>query len=152
MSSQADNTPCTLLWNINDQLVDVAKVSILNPLDHMLHNFRMPDNIFRVTVSHVLSYDYSKLPLPVAGTGDEDATHLGGSKGWMIMWQKSLNRAEIAGVTLIQGNTTITPPIQLPSFVLGDQRGCEEGPTVPVADRAAPVDPQDDDMHDENPD
>ena len=132
--------------------MDVAKASILNPLDRMLHHVRMPDNVFRVTVSRLLSNDYSELPLPVPSGGDEDPTKLGGCKGWMIMWPKTLIRAEIAGATPIQGNTTITPPIQLPSFVLGDHRGCEEGPTVPVADHAAPVDPQDDDMQDANPD
>jgi len=35
---------------------------------------------------------------------------------------------------------------------LGDHSGCEEGPTVPVADHAAPVDPLDDEMQDANPD
>ena len=81
MSSQGDDTPCTLLLNIDGQLVDVAKASILNPLDRMLHNVRMPDNVFRVTVSRLLSNDYSKLHIPVPSRGDEDPTMLGGCKG-----------------------------------------------------------------------
>ena len=82
----------------------------------------------------------------VPSGGDEDPTKLGGCKGWMIMWPKTLIRAETAGATPIQGNTTLTPPIQLPSFGLGDHSGCEEGPTVPVADHAAPVDPLDNEI------
>ena len=117
----------------------------------MLHNVCIPDTVFRVTVSRVLSNDYAELPLPVPSGGEEDPTKLGVSKGWMIMWPKSLIRTETTGATPIQGNTTITPPIHLPSFVLGDHRGCEEGPTVPVADHAVPVDPQDDHMQDANP-
>ena len=122
MCKQGDNTPCTLLFNMNGQLVDVVKASILNPLDRMLRNVRMPGNIFRVTMSCVLSNDYAELPLPVPSGGEEDPTKLGVRKGCMIMWPKSLISAETASATPIQDNTTITPPIQLPSFVLGDQR------------------------------
>jgi len=85
MSSQADDTPCTLLLNINGQLVDVAKSSIMKPLDRMLHNVQMPDGVFRVFVARVLSDDYSQLPLPIPTGGEEDPTKLEGCKGWMLM-------------------------------------------------------------------
>ena len=68
------------------------------------------------------------------------------------MWPKELIRAEPAGATPTQGNTPSTPLIQFPSFGLGNHRGCEEGPTVPVANHATPMDPLDDDMQDANPD
>ena len=69
------------------------------------------------------------------------------------MWPKDLIRAEPAGAKPTQGKTTFTPPMQFPSFGLGDHSsGREEGPTVLVAHHAAPVDPLTDDMEDVNHD
>ena len=65
MSSRGNDTPCTLLLNIGGQLVDVAKASIMNPLDRELHHVRVTDTVLKVTLSRVLSNEYSELPLPV---------------------------------------------------------------------------------------
>jgi len=105
MSSQGDETPCTLLLNIGGQVVDVAKAVLMNPLDRELHHVRMPDTVFKVTLSRLVSNEYSKLPLPVPSGGEEQPTDLGGSKGWMIMWPKVLIRVEPAGAT----PTQVTP-------------------------------------------
>ena len=88
----------------------------------------MPDNVFKVTVSHLLSNEYAKLPLPVPGTGEVRLDDLGGSKGWVILWPKVLIRTEPAGATLTQGNATFTLPMLFPSFGLGNHgSGCEGG-------------------------
>ena len=77
MSSQGDDTPCTLLLNIGGQLLHVVKASIMNPLDQELHHVRMPDTVLKVTLSCLLSNEYSELPLAVPSGEDEDPTNLG---------------------------------------------------------------------------
>ena len=53
MSSQADETPWTLLHDINKQKVGVGKATIVKPKDHMLHNREMPHGVFKVSVANV---------------------------------------------------------------------------------------------------
>src|SRR3954470_17803088 len=109
----------------------------MNPLDRVFHHAAMPDDVFKVMVSHLLSNEYAKLPLPIPGTGEVRPDDLGGSKGWVILWPKVLIRAEPAGATPTQGNATFTPPMQFPSFGLGDHgSGREGGSTVLVAHHA----------------
>src|SRR4051812_30205576 len=147
MTSQGNDTPCNLLLNINGQVVDVAKASLMNPLYRVFHHAPMPDNVFKVMVYHLLSNEYSKLPLPIPSTGEVRPEDLGGSKGWVILWPKVLIRAELVGAMPTQVNATFTPPMQFPSFGLGDHgSGREGGSTVPVAHHAAPVDPSPDNM------
>src|ERR1041385_1919951 len=47
MFSQAERTPCTLLYMINGQTVDVGKATIINPTDRMIHTMQMPNTISR---------------------------------------------------------------------------------------------------------
>ena len=82
MSSQGNDTPCTLLLNIDGHVVDVPKASLMNPLDRVFDHTSMPDDVFKVIVSHLLSTEYAKLPLPVPGMGEVQPDDLGGSKGW----------------------------------------------------------------------
>ena len=50
---QADETPCTILYLIKGQKVDVGKGVITNPLRLMFHNQPMPAWHFRVNLSSV---------------------------------------------------------------------------------------------------
>ena len=46
--SQADETSCTLLPDVNDDLKDVAKGKIVTPLNRIFHDRPMADDVFRV--------------------------------------------------------------------------------------------------------
>ena len=54
MFSQDDDVPCTLLLRVNGELKDVAKASIVTPLNRILHTVTMPDGVFRVALARVL--------------------------------------------------------------------------------------------------
>jgi hypothetical protein len=127
MSSQGNENPCTLLYHINGQLVDVGNGMITKPKEHLFHGQRMPNNVFRVSVASVkTAYEGLAPPLRTAGEDDESPAQLGQCKNWPLLWPKNLLRVEAAGSTPtttipIQGMTT-TPPTQLPppSVVLGE--------------------------------
>ena len=53
MSLQADETPCTILYTIGDQKVDVGKAMILEPKEPLFHSRRIPPNVFKVSVASV---------------------------------------------------------------------------------------------------
>jgi hypothetical protein len=54
MFSQDDQVECTFLLNVSNELKDVAKGSIIQPLDHIFHTRPMPPDVFRVSVAQVL--------------------------------------------------------------------------------------------------
>ena len=68
--SQSDDTPCTLLYDINGQKVAVGKATIVKPKDHMFHNREMPDGVFKVNVASVLE-GFEDLPPPVPVNDNE---------------------------------------------------------------------------------
>ena len=55
MCLQADETPCTVLYLIKGQKVDVGKGVITKPLELAFHSQSMPTGHFRVTLSSVTS-------------------------------------------------------------------------------------------------
>src|SRR5664279_994369 len=55
MFSQADETPCILLLQVNSEYKDVAKGSVVRPLIRMFHTVSMPPDMFRVSVLRVLA-------------------------------------------------------------------------------------------------
>ena len=55
MCLQAKETPCTILYLIKGQKVDVGKGMIMNPLKPTVHNQPVPAGHFRVSLSSVKS-------------------------------------------------------------------------------------------------
>ena len=138
MSLQADVTPCTILYTINGENVDVGKAMVMQPKEQLFHNRLIHPDVFKVSMASVESV-HENLSLPVALGGDDDETPwwLGDCKRWVLLWPKSLLRLEVPGSTPTttqpqQGMNINTTPTQLVSpVVLGDSgRGEEEAPLV----------------------
>ena len=150
-SLQADETPCTILYTIGDQKVDVGKATIMEPKEPLFHSRPIPPNVFKVSVASVKPGHENLPPLILVGDDDETPRRLGDCcNGWVLLWPKSLLRLEAAGSTPTstqpqQGMNINTPPTQLASGVgLGDSgRGKEEAPLV--ADDVAMDEDEDDD-------
>ena len=62
-SLQADETPCTILYTIGDQKVDVGKATIMEPKEPLFHSRPIPPNIFKVSVASV-EPGHENLPPP----------------------------------------------------------------------------------------
>ena len=52
-SLQADETPCTILYTIGEQKVDVGKATIMEPKELLFHSQLIPPNVFKVSVASV---------------------------------------------------------------------------------------------------
>ena len=52
-SLQADETPCTILYTIGDQKVDVGKVTIMDPKEPLFHSRPIPPDVFKVSVASI---------------------------------------------------------------------------------------------------
>ena len=55
MYLQAEETPCTILYLIKGQKVDVGKGMIMNPMQPTFHNQPIPAGHFKVSLSSVKS-------------------------------------------------------------------------------------------------
>ena len=73
MCLQAEKTPCTILYLIKGQKVDVGKGVITKPLELMLHSQPIPAGHFRVTLLSVTS-GHEDLPPPLRLGGEDDET------------------------------------------------------------------------------
>ena len=71
-SLQADKTPCTILYTIGDQKVDVGKGTIMEPKEPLFHSRSIPPNVFKVSVASV-KLGHENLP-PQILVGDDDET------------------------------------------------------------------------------
>jgi hypothetical protein len=137
MSLQADVTPCTILYTISGQKVDVGKATIVKPKEQLFHSRPIPPDVFKVSVASVKPGHENLAPPVLGGDDDETPRRLGDCKRWVLLWPKSLLRLEAAGSTPTttqpqQGMNINTPPTQLASPVVpGDSgRGEEEAPLV----------------------
>src|SRR4051812_9662328 len=74
-SLQADETPCTILYTIGDQKVDVGKATIMEPKEPLFHSRPIPPNVFKVSVASVKP-GHENLPPPVL-LGDDNETRGG---------------------------------------------------------------------------
>ena len=102
MCLQVKETPCTILYLIKGQKVDVGKGVIMKPLDLSFHNQPMPAGHFRVTLSSVKS-GHEDLPPPVR-LGEEDhetRLRLGNCKSWMLLCPKNILHLEAVESTPI---------------------------------------------------
>ena len=66
MSLQADVTPCTILYTIGDQKVDVGKATIMKPKEPLFHSWPIPSDVFKVSVVSVKP-GHENLAPPVLG-------------------------------------------------------------------------------------
>ena len=48
MSLQANVTPCTILYTISGQKVDVGKATIVKPKEQLFHSRPIPPDVFKV--------------------------------------------------------------------------------------------------------
>src|SRR3954469_6679312 len=141
MFSQAERTPCTLLYMINGQTVDVGKATIINPTDRTIHTMQMPNTTLKVSVASVKpGHEDLAPPVPLGGQEDEPLKRLADCKGYFILWPKGLLRVESAAVMTTpttthpqEGMNTTTPPPQLLAspVMLGEsgERREEGGPS-----------------------
>ena len=131
-SLQADETPCTILYTIGDQKVDVGKATIMEPKEPLFHSRPIPPNVFKVSVASVKPGHENLPPLILVGDDDETPRRLGDCcNGWVLLWPKSLLRLEAAGSTPTstqpqQGMNINTPPTQLASGVEIGRASCRE--------------------------
>ena len=65
-SLQADETPCTILYTIGEQKVDVGKATIMKPKEPLFQSRPIPPNVFKVSVAIVKS-GHENLAPPVLG-------------------------------------------------------------------------------------
>ena len=95
MSLQADVTPCTILYSISDQKVDVGKATIMKPKEPLFHSRPIPPNVFKVSVASVKPGHKNLPPLVLVGDDDETPWRLGDCcNGWVLLWPNSLLRLE----------------------------------------------------------
>ena len=73
MCLQGEETPCTILYLIKGQKVDVGKVMIMDPSQRTFHNQPIPTGHFRVSLSSVKS-GHEALPPPVQHVGADEET------------------------------------------------------------------------------
>ena len=109
MCLQGEETPCTILYLIKGQKVDVGKGMIMNPFQPMFHNQLILAGHFRVSLSVVKS-GHEVLPPPVQHVGEDDETPLriGSCKGWVLLWPKNLIHLEPAKTTTTPNHSHIT--------------------------------------------
>ena len=66
-SLQADETPCTILYTIGDQKVDVGKATIMKPKELLFHGRPIPPDLFKVSVASVKQGHENLAPLVLGG-------------------------------------------------------------------------------------
>ena len=70
-SLQADETPCTILYTIGDQKVDVGKATIMEPKEPLFHSRPIPPDVFKVSMASVKPGHENLAPLVIVGDDDE---------------------------------------------------------------------------------
>ena len=93
MFSQANEVGCTFLLDVNNELKDVAKGSIVQQLHRMFHTVPMPPGMFRVSVTWVLA-GYEDLDPPHQPPGADSELKLGQCLNWPVKWPKALIRLD----------------------------------------------------------
>ena len=148
-SLQANETPCTILYTIGDQKVDVGKATIMEQKEPLFHSRPIPPNVSKVSVASV-KLGHENLPPPILLVDDEETPRWLRDcfNGWVLLWPKSLFRLEVSGSTPTStqlGMNINTSPTQLASaVVLGDSGGGEEEAPLVVGDVAIDEDEDDD--------
>ena len=66
-SLQVDETPCTILYTIGDQKVDVGKATIMEPKEPLFHSRPIPPEVFKVSLASVKPGHENLAPLVLLG-------------------------------------------------------------------------------------
>ena len=112
MLSQDDTTPCTLLLKVSGELMDVAKGSVVKPLDPIFHFNPLPADQFRVSVDSVLP-GCEKMDPPSQPPGSDREMELSECPNWPLLWPKALIRLdalEVDGSAPPNPANKVTPP------------------------------------------
>ena len=67
ISLQANVTPCTILYTISGQKVDVGKATIMKPKEQLFHSRPIAPDVFRVFVASVKPGHENLAPLVLGG-------------------------------------------------------------------------------------
>ncbi|KAK1613293.1 hypothetical protein QYE76_036966 [Lolium multiflorum] len=106
--------PCTFLMKVNDELKDVARGSIIRPLDKKWHTRDMADDVYRVEVDRALP-GYEDLFPPNQPEGVDSPLKLTSLKGWVLLWPKTLIRINTSsGSTASKGKHLAVPEVSVP--------------------------------------
>ncbi|KAK1641835.1 hypothetical protein QYE76_059640 [Lolium multiflorum] len=110
------STPCTFLMRVNDELKDVARGSILRPLDKKWHTRDMADDVYRVEVDRALpGYEDLFPPNQPHGADDDSPLNLASLKGWVLLWPKTLIRINTySGSTASKDKHLAAPHVSVP--------------------------------------
>ncbi|KAK1565940.1 hypothetical protein QYE76_007682, partial [Lolium multiflorum] len=110
------STPCTFLMRVNDELKDVARGSILRPLDKKWHTRDMEDDVYRVEVDRALpGYEDLFPPNQPHGADDDSPLNLASLKGWVLLWPKTLIRINTySGSTASKDKHLAAPHVSVP--------------------------------------
>ena len=74
---------------MNEELVDVAVGTIVQPGNRVFHSNPMPTNMYRIQLVRVLDgYDELLPPYRPLGADDEDVMDLHGCLSWSMLWPK----------------------------------------------------------------
>jgi hypothetical protein len=116
MFPQALSTPCTFLMRVNDELKDVARGSIIRPLDKKWHTRDMADDVYRVEVDRALpGYEDLFPPNQPHGADDDSPLNLASLKGWVLLWPKTLIRINTySGSTASKDKHLAAPHVSVP--------------------------------------
>ena len=110
MFSQAPNTGCTFLLNVDNALKDVAKGSVILPLNRVFHNIDMPYSVHRVRVDRVLP-GCEELDPPNQPMGEDEELKLGQLKNHYVLWPKALIRLNPTTPGSAPSQGRVTPPV-----------------------------------------
>ncbi|KAK1645350.1 hypothetical protein QYE76_063155 [Lolium multiflorum] len=110
------STPCTFLMRVNDELKDVARGSIIRPLDKKWHTRDMADDVYRVEVDRALpGYEDLFPPNQPHGADDDSPLNLASLKGWVLLWPKTLIRINTySGSTASKDKHLAAPHVSVP--------------------------------------
>ncbi|KAK1692077.1 hypothetical protein QYE76_008774 [Lolium multiflorum] len=110
------STPCTFLMRVNGELKDVARGSILRPLDKKWHTRDMEDDVYRVEVDRALpGYEDLFPPNQPHGADDDSPLNLASLKGWVLLWPKTLIRINTySGSTASKDKHLAAPQVSVP--------------------------------------
>ncbi|KAK1666234.1 hypothetical protein QYE76_054393 [Lolium multiflorum] len=142
------STPCTFLMRVNDELKDVARGSILRPLDKKWHTRDMEDDVYRVEVDRALpGYEDLFPPNQPHGADDDSPLNLASLKGWVLLWPKTLIRINTySGSTASKDKHLAAPQVSVPPrqpaapvVIAPPQRPAAPVVSAPPQQPAAPV-------------
>ena len=95
MFSQEDINPCTLLLNVDNELKDVARGSVLMPENRSFHFKPMDDSVHRVRVDRSLP-GCGDLDPPSQPPDADSELKVGQLKNHILLWPKALIRLNTA--------------------------------------------------------